>query len=129
MSQQVPKKYEKNIITDLPRFIEVGGHHASVPSWINHEIFPGLNFRVDGADVRKFVGAPHAVPHTHDDNEIYLSPTLNRGDVIIEVQMDDEKFAVESPFAVFIPAGVKHCFTVLKCDSQNIVFGIHTASG
>ena len=54
-----------------------------------------------------------------------FSVTKGRGDVVIEVQMEEEKFTVESPFAVFIPPGVKHCFTVLKCDSPNYVFGIH----
>ena len=72
------------------------------------------------------VRAPHAHPHVHDHNpEIYFAATENRGDIVIEVQMDDETFTVESPFAVFIPAGVKHCFTVLKCDSPNYVFGMH----
>ena len=77
-------------------------------------------------DVSQRVRRPHADPHVHHDfPEIYFAATEKRGDVVIEVQMDDEVFAVESPFAVFIPAGVRHCFTVLKCDSPNYVFGMH----
>jgi len=126
MEQEAPKKHEKYVITDLPQFAEMPGHHNPAPSWIFPGMFPGVNIRINGLDVSKMVRAPHAHPHVHDDNpEIYFAATENRGDIVIEVQMDDETFTVESPFAVFIPAGVKDCFTVLKCDSPNYVFGMH----
>ena len=68
--------------------------------------------RINAADVSKIVRDPHADPHIHENNpEIYLAVTPNRGDIIIEVQMEDEIFTVESPFAVFVPPGVMHCFT------------------
>ena len=126
MERKVPGKYEQYVITDLPRFVEMPGHHRLAPSWISPDMFPGVNIRINGTDASKIVRAPHAELHVHDDNpEIYFSATKKRGEVVIEVQMDNEIFTVESPFAVFIPAGVRHCFTVLKCDSPNYVFGMH----
>ena len=124
--KEVPEKYKHLVITDLPQFAEMPGHHKAAPSWIYPDMFPGVNMRINGLDVSKMVRAPHAEPHVHNDNpEIYFAATENKGDIIIEVQMEDEVFTVESPFAVFIPPGTKHCFTVLKCDSPNYVFGIH----
>ncbi len=123
-------KYAQSVITDLPRFVEMPGHHRLAPSWIYPGMFPGVDIRLNGMDASKVVKAPHAEPHVHDDHpEIYFCATDNRGEVVIEVQMDDELFTVESPFAVCIPAGVRHCFTVLKCDRPNFVFGIHLPKG
>jgi len=126
MKQEIPDKCKQYVITDLPQFVDMPGHKHAAPSWIYPDMFPGVKIRINGSDVSKMVQAPHAVPHVHDNNpEIYFAATENRGDIIIEVQMDDERFTVESPFAVFIPPGTKHCFTVLKCDSPRHVFGIH----
>ena len=87
-------------------------------------MFPGVNMRVAGIDVSKIVGAPHANVHVHESPEIYLTPSEEKGEVVVEIQMDEEKFIVESPFAVFIPPGVKHCFSVIKCDTPHYVLGI-----
>ena len=126
MERRPPNKYEQYVITDLPRFVEMPGHHQPAPSWIYPDMFPGVKIRINGMDASKKVRAPHAAPHIHDDHpEIYFCATEEKGAVAIEVQMDDEVFTVESPFAVFIPAGVRHCFTVIKCDQPNFVFGIH----
>jgi mannose-6-phosphate isomerase-like protein (cupin superfamily) len=126
MERGLPNQYKQYVITDLPQFAEMPGHHRSAPSWIYPDIFPGVKIRINGMDVSKMVQKPHADPHIHPDHpEIYFAATENRGDVIIQVQMDNEMFTVESPFAVFIPPGVKHCFTVLKCNSPHYVFGIH----
>jgi len=126
MSEKIPDKCKQYVITDLPQFCEMPGHHKPAPSWIYPDMFPGVNVRINGSEVSKMVRAPHAGPHVHDDHpEIYFCATENRGDVIIEVQMDDEVFTVESPFSVFIPPGTRHRFTVLKCDLPNWVFGIH----
>ncbi|MGA3173666.1 MAG: hypothetical protein ABSE25_04475 [Syntrophorhabdales bacterium] len=126
MNSDVSGRYERYVVTDLPRFVEMAGHHRPAPSWIYPGIFPGVNIRINGMDVSKIVKDPHAALHVHEDHpEIYFAATEHRGDIVIEVRMEDETFTVESPFAVFIPPGVKHCFTVLKCDSPNYVFGMH----
>lgn len=119
-------RYAQYVVTDLPQFADMPGHHQAAPSWIYPGMFPGVNIRINAADVSKMVRAPHAEPHVHPDNpEIYFAVGEKRGDIVIEVQMEDEVFTVESPFAVFIPPGTRHCFTVLKCDSTNYVFGMH----
>jgi hypothetical protein len=124
MTTGIPAEYEKYIVTDLPKFAEVAGHHAPAAFWIAPDIFPGVNMRIAGVDASAMVNAPHADPHVHDSPEIYLGMSETRGEVIIEVQMNDAKFQVESPFAVFIPPGVRHCFTVVKCEKSNRVLGI-----
>ena len=87
-------------------------------------MFPGVDFRIAGLEVSKIVGTPHAHPHVHETPEIYLCPSETAGAVKVEIQMDDEKFQVESPFAVFVPPGTKHCFAVLKCEGPHYVLGI-----
>jgi len=124
MTDDIPAKYKKYVATDLPKMVEVPGHHKPTPFWLAPDMFPDVNMRVAGLDVSKIVGAPHAEAHVHENPEIYLAPSEKKGDVVVEVQMDEEKFVVESPFAVFIPPGVRHCFHVLKCDSPHYVLGI-----
>jgi len=124
MAQDIPEKYQEFVITDLPKYVEVTGHHKPAPFWIAPNMFPGVNLRVAGLEVSKIVGAPHADPHVHESPEIYLAVSEERGEVVIEVQMDEERFLVESPCAIFIPPGVKHCFHVVKCESPHYVFGI-----
>lgn len=126
MEKKAPKKYAQYVVTDLPQSTAMPGHHKAAPSWIFPGMFPGVNIRINGDDASKMVNAPHAEPHVHENNpEIYFTATENRGEVVIEVQMDEETFTVESPFAVFIPSGVRHCFKVLKCESPNFIFGMH----
>ena len=124
MSQGVSKKYGRYIQTQLPKYEEVVGHHQPAPFWIAPGMFPGVNLHVAGLDASKIVGSPHANPHQHESPEIYLAPSEERGDVVVEIQMDDEQFVVESPFAVFVPAGVTHCFKVLSCQTTHYVLGI-----
>jgi hypothetical protein len=124
MSQEIPKSVRECIVTDLPKMVEVTGHHKPSPFWITPDMFPGVHLRVAGMDVSKAVGAPHADPHVHDCPEIYFCPAENRGAVVVEIQMDDEIFSLESPFTVFIPPGTKHCFKVLTCDTPHYVFGL-----
>jgi hypothetical protein len=124
MNDNIPERFSKNVITDLPKMVEVSGHHKPTPFWIAPDMFPGVNIRIAGLEVSKIVGAPHAEPHVHDSPEIYLTPSEEKGVVVVEIQMDEDTFVVESPFAVFVPPGVKHCFSVLKCESPHYVLGI-----
>jgi mannose-6-phosphate isomerase-like protein (cupin superfamily) len=124
MGNQIPGKYGKYVETDLPKFVAVPGHHELAPFWIGPDMFPGVKLRVAGLDASKIVGAPHANPHQHDTPEIYLAPSEGKGEIVVEIQMEDEKFVIHSPFAVFIPPGVKHCFKVVKCETTHYVLGI-----
>ena len=124
MSNGVGNKYAKYVETQLPKYVEVTGHHKPAPFWIAPGMFPGVNLRVAGLDASKIVGSAHANPHQHESPEIYLAPSEQKGEIVVEIQMDDERFVVESPFAVFIPPGVTHCFKVLKCKTTHYVLGI-----
>jgi mannose-6-phosphate isomerase-like protein (cupin superfamily) len=124
MAYAIPGKYQKYIMTDLPKYVEVTGHLKPAPCWIVPGMFPGVNLAIAGNDASKIVGAPHASPHVHDHPEIYLAVSDNRGAVVTEFQLDGEKFQLESPYAVFVPPGTKHCFTILKCDSPHWAFGV-----
>lgn len=124
MTGNVPKKYQEYVVTDLPRQVSIVGHHAPTPCWVVPGMFPGVTLRIAGHEMSKRVGAPHAAPHVHSTFEIWLAPSEKKGDLVIEVQMDDDKFLVEAPFSIFIPAGVRHRFTVVKCDSPHFVLGI-----
>jgi mannose-6-phosphate isomerase-like protein (cupin superfamily) len=119
-------KYSENIITDLPQFEEMPGHHGAPPSWLMPGMFSGVDIKINGSDSRALLGHPHADPHIHEDHrEIYLCPTLKKGEVLIELEMDGETCTVESPFAILIPQGVKHCFRVLKAEDPYFIYGIH----
>ena len=127
MVKGIPEKFEKYLITDLPKFVEVAGHHKPAPFWLAPGMFRGVNVGMAGLDVSKIVGAPHANPHVHDGPEIDLAPSEEKGNLVIEVEMDGQKFLVEAPFAVFIPPGVRHCFRVVRCEKPDYVMGIMLA--
>jgi hypothetical protein len=124
MAGTVPEKYRKNVVTDLPREVFVGGHHHPTPCWITPGMFPGVGFQMAGHEMTDRVGKPHAEPHVHDVPEIWVAPAATKGALVIEAQMDGDKFLVEAPFSIFIPPGVRHCFTVTKCESPHYVMGM-----
>ena len=124
MNNNVPEELQEYVVTDLPKYVEVAGHHQKTPFWIAPDMFKGVKLRIAGSDASKIVGTPHADPHVHESPEIYLAPSEEKGDIIVEVQMDEKRFVLESPFAVFIPAGVSHCFRVLRCEEPHYVLGI-----
>jgi hypothetical protein len=124
MANTIPEKYRTNIVTDLPREVQIGGHHHPTPCWITSGMFPGVGFQMAGHEVSGSVGKPHAAPHTHDVPEIWVAPSERKGTLMIEAQMDDDKFLVEAPFSIFIPSGTRHCFTVVKCESPHYIMGI-----
>ena len=124
MNNDIPEKLQKYVVTELPKLVEVAGHHKPTPFWIEPGMFPGIGLRVAGSEVSKIVGAPHADPHVHDNPEIYLAPSEEKGAILVEIRMDEERFLLSSPFAVFIPAGVSHCFRVIRCEEPHYIFGI-----
>ncbi len=124
MANDIPATLESLVVTDLPKQVAVPGHAEPAPFWLAPGMFPGVDLRIAGLDASRCVGHPHAEPHVHDRPEIYLAASEKRGSVVVRVEMDGETFDVESPFAVFIPPGVRHCFEVLRCDEPNYVFGI-----
>ena len=124
MADMIPEKYRKNVVTDLPRGVHIEGHHHPAPCWITPDMFPGVGFRMAGHEVSGSIGKPHAGPHVHDVPEIWVAPCEKKGDLVIEAEMDDDKFLVEAPFSIFIPPGTRHCFTVVKCESPHFIMGM-----
>ncbi len=124
MTSSVPNEFKQYIVTDLPKMVEVPGHKAPAPFWVAPDMFPGVSMRVAGLEVSQIVGNPHAHAHEHDVPEIYLCPSETAGAVKVEIQMNQEKFELESPFALFVPPGTTHCFTVLKCEGPHYVLGM-----
>jgi mannose-6-phosphate isomerase-like protein (cupin superfamily) len=123
--QKIPQKFEKYVVIDLPRLVSITGHKHPAPFWVTPDMFPGVNIGVAGREVSRMVGTPHAGPHVHEkEGEIWVAPSENRGDVVIEAHLEDETFLVEAPFAIFIPAGTLHYFKVVKCESPHYVMGI-----
>ena len=128
MANDIPAKLASLVVTDLPKRVAVPGHAEPAPFWLAPGMFPGVDLRVAGLDASQCVGRPHAEPHVHDRPEIYLATSEERGSVVVRVEMDGETFDVASPFAVFIPPGVRHCFEVLRCDEPSYVVR-HSATG
>jgi mannose-6-phosphate isomerase-like protein (cupin superfamily) len=91
-------------------------------------MFPGIGFRMAGHEVSGSVGKPHAAPHVHDVSEIWVAPSEKKGDLVIEAEMDDDKFLVEAPFSIFIPPGMRHCFRV-KSESPHFIMCIVLLQG
>ena len=70
MADRIPAKCAAYVVTDLPKYLEVAGHHEPTPFWIVPKMFPGVNLHVAGLEVSKIVGAPHSNPHVHNSPEI-----------------------------------------------------------
>ncbi len=117
-------KYEHYIVRNLPHFMEVEGHHEKAPFWLTGEMFSEVRIRVAAKDCSKMVNRPHADPHHHEVPEVYLAITEYPGDMQFEILLGEESYIVDSPCAVFIPAGLRHAFKVLKCDKPNYMLGI-----
>ena len=117
-------KYEHLIFKNLPQFEELEGRREKVPFWLTEQMFPDVKIRVAARDCSKMVNKPHAAPHSHELPEVYLAITEYPGDMKCEILLGDESYVVKSPFAVFIPARVRHAFKVLKCDKPNYMIGI-----
>jgi mannose-6-phosphate isomerase-like protein (cupin superfamily) len=82
-----------------------------------------------GHEASGSLGKSHAAPHVHDVPEIWVAPSEKKGDLVIEAEMDDDKFLVEAPFSIFIPPGIRHCFTVVKSESPHFIMGVVLLQG
>ncbi len=113
--------YEHLIIKDLPQFHEVKGRPQKYPFWLTAGMFPQVKIRVVAKDCSQMVNKPHGDPHTHEVAQVYLSITESPGDLEFEIVLGNETHVLESPFTVFIPAGLVHAHKVLRCDRPSHV--------
>jgi 2-isopropylmalate synthase len=127
------RKYEKFIsgITDTTDttagFIE--GHGSGTDSlgpryrllWDN--IVPDSDIKVL---VRHILGISSEYPdyverHIHDVSKVYILLSEEPGTLEEEVTLGDEKYAVKSPAAIFVPAGLEHHIKFMKGHGLHIM--------
>jgi mannose-6-phosphate isomerase-like protein (cupin superfamily) len=118
------KKYEKCIVTrpkivdDLPKHV-VGKYQILM----NAELVPNADFFIVGGTHTRIHQAEPIEKHSHDVSEAYLF-IGKKGAAEIEVELDDEKYVLESPGAVYVPKGVEHLFRYLRIDGPVTVVAI-----
>jgi hypothetical protein len=98
-----------SVVSGLPRYEEMPGHHAPAAIYLGPEDAPGLPVRIAAADASTLVGESLAELHTHDVDEIYLVVTPG---LRFEVETDRGSISATSPTSVRIPAGTPHRFVV-----------------
>ncbi len=116
------KKHEGLIFSDVPRLVGLPSHFDPAPFWVTPEMGPDVKLGVIGVDVSKLVGRYITDAHAHDCAEVYMAPSPGRGDMVFEITLDDETYTVESPLAVYVPAGVKHRFKTVKAEREGSYF-------
>ena len=105
---------ELTIIKDIPQMQAMQGHPQPVPMFLTPKMIPGLDLDIAAVEIASHVGEPIAAPHVHDATEIYLAICPNRGDVVFEVICEENnRFTVDGPAAVVVPAGMTHQFCPL----------------
>jgi mannose-6-phosphate isomerase-like protein (cupin superfamily) len=102
----------------------VVGHHHAVPFFLTADMFGGLDFEVAGGDISQRVDQPVAQSHSHTVAEIYLLLSPTAGGAAIDVFCDGETQRVESPAAVYVPAGATHHFVTRKAEPGSTCLGI-----
>jgi hypothetical protein len=116
------KKHKGLIFSDLPRLVSLPSHFDPAPVWVTPDMGPDVKLGVIAVDVSKLVGRYITDAHVHDCAEVYMAPSPNRGDMVFEITLDDETYTVESPLAVYVPAGVTHRFKTLKAERERSYF-------
>lgn len=116
------KDLEKLIHKTIPSFESIDGHSKLVPIYLSEEVCQDVTFRIAAVDVSQHIGSPIAHTHTHDSPEIYLAISEQEGDIVFELNLDGESFLVESPAAVYIPAGLPHAFRTITAKAQPSFF-------
>ena len=73
------------------------------------------NIRIGVAHYKDFKGPveEYVSQHVHEVDQIYLV-LAEPGQLKYEVILEDEKFEIESPVAVYIPAGTRHAERVIS---------------
>jgi hypothetical protein len=107
-------KYDKYIIRD-PQLIEEPKFHGErkLRKFVGAEIVPEAQVTIHGHWIerkpqkRESSKRPVVLPHSHDVDQVYLC-LGEPGAYEMEVVLGDEKHTAKCPFAVYIPAGLRH---------------------
>ena len=116
------EKHRNLIFSELPQFVCLPSHFAPVPYWVMPNMGDDLELGVAALDVSKMVGVYLGDEHAHQCAEVYMALSPHRGDMVFEITLDDEKYVVESPLVIYVPAGVKHRFKALKAEAEGSYF-------
>ena len=106
------------IVDNLPK--HATGKYAILMS---KELVPEADFFIVGGTMRRIHQAEPIEKHSHDTSEVYLF-LGERGAVEVEVELEDEKYVLESPGAVYVPGGVRHLFRYRRMDRPATVVAI-----
>ena len=112
-------KYEKYIVRKPLILEELPAHpKGHYPVFMGMEVVPETKVTIHGHWRNKKTAppppdAPTLEPHTHDVDQIYLC-LAEPGATEVEVTLGDEKHRVESPYAIYVPAGVVHAIRNTK---------------
>ena len=116
------KDLGKLIHKTIPSLESMAGHSKLVPVYLSDKVCQDVTFRIAAVDVSQHIGSPIAHTHTHDSPEIYLAISEQEGDIVFELNLDGESFLVESPAAIYIPAGLPHSFRTLTAKNEPCFF-------
>lgn len=112
------------VVSDLPRFLNVAGHFHPAPFFLTDDMFGGLPFSLAGGHIKDLVDKPVAETHVHEVPEIYLLLSPEPAGAEIEIQVDEKIFRLISPAAFYVPAFAKHKFVTKKAQLGSYCFGI-----
>jgi hypothetical protein len=111
-------------VDDLPRLVEVDGHHAPAPLYLTAEMFGGLPLEMAGAELSALVGRPIAELHRHEVPEVYVLLAPEPGGAEIEVTVEGETYSMVAPSALLVPAGASHRFVTKRATGGSFCLGL-----
>src|SRR5690349_9069860 len=112
------------LVSDLPRFLDVAGHFHPAPFFLTEDMFGGLAFSLAGGHIKDLVDKPVADMHVHEVPEIYLLLSPDPGGAEIEITVDEKLFHISSPAAFYVPALASHKFVTKKAQVGSYCLGI-----
>ena len=101
---------------DMRAMKEIG----SPRTYMDKSLVPEADIRIGVGQVKEVPPdgfKPHIEPHKHKVSQVYAIV----GDLTVEVTLDGEKHEVTGPAGIFIPAGMTHCFRLLRGSGYTVV--------
>lgn len=121
---QINKHNPPELISDLPRLLDVPGHFHPAPFFITKDMFGGLPLALAGGHIAHLVDQAVADVHCHDVAEIYLLLSPDEGGAEIDIEVEGELFRAVSPATFYVPAKAKHRFITRKAQQGSYCLGI-----
>ena len=90
---------------------------------MSQEQVPGADFFIVGGTMKRIHQREPIEKHWHETSEVYLF-LGEKGVVEVELELEDEKYIIQSPGAAYVPAGVKHLFRYRRMDGPATIVAI-----